>query len=229
MSYIYLLYYVIPVMLPVAAVLLTTLASVWGRIFTACEFAAELSKPEHKVDFWQIPTWVCLAHHASGLDTRYSHPANYFGIFRIASHWCSRCGFNCSDLTDDDVSKDIDCAVNVVYKEHGGSQNRGFYSGWGDWYTDFCLDPWENLDRFDCKVEPVGFQINNQKNTLNNNLSSSSSSNYTTTNPAFLNSNSSYFWRDIFSITLLCSAYVCVIILAVYLYRSNLYERLLDF
>ncbi|BES95407.1 lysozyme [Nesidiocoris tenuis] len=117
--------------------------------YTPCEFAAELAKPRYKIVLWQIPTWVCLAHHASNLTASYKS-MGYHGLFRISNIWCSRCPKLCDGSDDRGPEHDIECAVNVVYKTHHGELD-GFH-GWGDWYTEYCLNPYEELNKFDCKL-----------------------------------------------------------------------------
>lgn len=130
-----------------STLVLSILVLVKSRIFTPCELGVELTKSKYNVSFWQIPTWVCLAHHATGYNSSYNQ-FGYLGIFRLSTHWCEKCDVSCDKLTDDDIEDDISCAVNVVYQKHHGAMDG--FSAWGNYYDSYCKEPWKDLQSHDC-------------------------------------------------------------------------------
>uniref|UniRef100_A0A0A9YFL1 lysozyme n=1 Tax=Lygus hesperus TaxID=30085 RepID=A0A0A9YFL1_LYGHE len=133
----------------VFALVLLVSNCVYSRIFTACELAFELAKPEHNVSLWQIPTWVCIARHASSFDTAYNDGVHY-GIFRIwGHHWCKECNINCHKLTDDDLTDDIRCVVHKVFPAHSRHGRANGFDAWGHIYQ-YCHKPWMDLEDSHC-------------------------------------------------------------------------------
>ncbi|XP_023708072.1 lysozyme C-like [Cryptotermes secundus] len=94
-----------------------------AKKFTKCQFLKELKKGNAaKKD---LATWVCIAQHESGLNTRARGGPNKDGsydngIFQINDrYWCKEkgvggsCNINCAKLRDDNVADDIKCALKI--------------------------------------------------------------------------------------------------------------------
>ncbi|KAF6214056.1 hypothetical protein GE061_011787 [Apolygus lucorum] len=121
-----------------------------SRILTACELAHELGKPELNVSLWQIPTWVCIARHATGFDTSYDDGLRY-GIFGVwGSHWCKECNLPCHKPMDDDLTDYIRCVVHKVFPAHEHHRDNGF-EAWGHHYSK-CHKPWKDLADIPCNL-----------------------------------------------------------------------------
>lgn len=108
---------------------------IFSREYSRCELAWELQHV-HNVPSYLVPTYVCIAKHASNYTT-HTHNSKCYGIFRICEGWCElttagNCKILCSDLIDDSISEDINCAK-VVYRGHLKQDKNGF-SGWGNYY-----------------------------------------------------------------------------------------------
>lgn len=100
--------------------------SVRAKVFTEMELAYEL-RDVHNVPVELIPTFVCIAKHASSLNTRVASPVSQasnraHGLFSIGSEvWCAEtekdghkwCGVMCASLEDDDITDDVKCAVYI--------------------------------------------------------------------------------------------------------------------
>lgn len=104
------------------------LALAAARVYERCELARELLalgvRPDH------VSTWVCIAYHESRFDTAAkNHYSGDHGIFQISElYWCGpgkACGLPCSALRDDDISNDLECALQV-HEEHTRLQGNGF-------------------------------------------------------------------------------------------------------
>lgn len=104
------------------------LALAHGRIYERCDLARELMG--FGVDPEDVATWVCIAYHESRFDTSANNPySGDHGIFQISElYWCGpgkACGLSCSLLRDEDISNDLQCALEI-HKEHTRLQGNGF-------------------------------------------------------------------------------------------------------
>ncbi|KAJ6640865.1 Lysozyme S [Pseudolycoriella hygida] len=105
-----------------------------GKIFERCELANELLL-KHNIPIDQISTWICIASHASNLNTSAVSIINpdgstNYGIFQINnSYWCSPsgtgCGTTCLDLQDSDIRDDVEC-IRKIYDIHQKISGDGF-------------------------------------------------------------------------------------------------------
>lgn len=104
-----------------------------GNIFERCELAKILV--EKGFPRRQIPDWICLVQHESKYNSnnlgRNRNGSKDHGIFQINDDfWCNHngpskeCNIQCSDLLDDNIDDDIECAKKI-YKR------LGFYA----WYA----------------------------------------------------------------------------------------------
>lgn len=99
-----------------------------ARIYERCELARELDRLGVEQEY--LSTWVCIAFHESRFDTaannRYSGD---HGILQISElYWCGpgkACEISCSDLRDDNITDDLQCAQKI-YEEHTRLQGNGF-------------------------------------------------------------------------------------------------------
>lgn len=115
-------------MIGVAWFTCTLLVLVSARIYERCELVHELM--ELGINQGDISTWVCIAFH----ESRFNTAANNFhsgdhGIFQISElYWCGKgkaCHLPCSDLKDDDITDDMECALRI-HEEHTRLQGDGF-------------------------------------------------------------------------------------------------------
>lgn len=129
------------------------LALVSARIYERCELAQELQRLNVQQD--HIATWVCIAFHESRFDTAAQNPSSGdHGLLQISElYWCGNgkvCGVPCSAFRDDDISDDVDCALQI-YEEHTRLQGDGFLA----WvvYAQHCK---HNTKKYlaDCEVTP---------------------------------------------------------------------------
>lgn len=104
------------------------LGTATARLYDKCELAHDLAqlgvRSEH------IPTWVCIAYHESRLETSaHNQDSGDHGILQISQlYWCGygkACGLSCTELRDDDIADDVQCALQV-YEEHTRLQGDGF-------------------------------------------------------------------------------------------------------
>nr|XP_045008158.1 lysozyme C, milk isozyme-like [Jaculus jaculus] len=104
------------------------LAAYKARVLTTCELAHEL-KAQGMDGFhgYSLADWVCLAEHASNLNTqacdgKSADDCSAYGIFQLSNIWCNNnqlpsendCNTPCSKLLDDDIKDDILCAKIAV-------------------------------------------------------------------------------------------------------------------
>ncbi|CAG9782029.1 unnamed protein product [Diatraea saccharalis] len=106
----------------------TLLVLTSARVYERCELARELLTLGIERD--HISTWVCIAYHESRLDTAsQNYQSGDHGIFQISElYWCGPgkvCGLSCSDLRDEDIADDVQCALQV-HEEHTRLQGDGF-------------------------------------------------------------------------------------------------------
>lgn len=107
-----------------------------GKSYTRCELAQEL-RYKHNIPKEEIHTWICIAQSLSKLNTGYESPKNSegtasHGLFQISDkYWCSLngkgngCELDCSDLRDDDITDDIQCA-HRIFDEHKRFSGNGY-------------------------------------------------------------------------------------------------------
>ncbi|XP_045509889.1 uncharacterized protein LOC123705236 [Colias croceus] len=115
-------------MFGVALLTSALLASAAARIYDRCELARDLQALG--VDKDHLATWVCIAFHESRFDTAARNPhSGDHGLLQISElYWCGpgkACGAPCSAFRDDDISDDVECALQI-YKEHTRLQGDGF-------------------------------------------------------------------------------------------------------
>ncbi|XP_072900862.1 lysozyme C-1-like isoform X2 [Hemitrygon akajei] len=115
------------------------------RTYEKCELARELrSRDLDGYRGYRLEDWVCLVQHESNYSTYVvNHNGNAwwivstdYGLFQINSKWwCddgntlhsyNGCGIQCTDLLDDDITDDVQCAKQVVSDPQG---MRAWY-GW---------------------------------------------------------------------------------------------------
>ncbi|EDV96275.1 GH16162 [Drosophila grimshawi] len=123
-------------LLPLLLLLLLLLQLCSARIFERCELAA-LLQHQHGLPPAQVANLVCIAQHASSLNTATfgggtGPGGGSHGIFQISDvYWCSPpgqgagCGLSCSRLRDDDIADDVLC-VRKIYAEHQRISGDGF-------------------------------------------------------------------------------------------------------
>ncbi|XP_041978098.1 lysozyme-like [Aricia agestis] len=111
-----------------------------AKKFDTCDLAKELNDIQ---DFPKsnIASWVCLAEHASGGDTKAISltPAgiHHYGLFQLPQRTCEvggnggDCQVACQSLIDDDIKDATKCALKIF-------EDRGFY----DWlqFNQTCQD-----------------------------------------------------------------------------------------
>ncbi|XP_044741902.1 lysozyme-like [Chrysoperla carnea] len=133
-------------------ILISLLNVSFGKIYTECELATELSN-KFDMKYKEIQNWVCIAKTSSNFDTsRKEHFSKkriyYHGLFMISDrYWCSHganrtqeniCKVRCSELRSDDIAASVNCA-RTIYKEGGNSYKR-----WGKTAKD-CKNNLPNL------------------------------------------------------------------------------------
>lgn len=104
------------------------IVAVGARVYDKCELARDLT--QLGVQREDLATWVCIAYHESRLDTAAHNPGSGdHGLLQISQlYWCGNgkaCGLPCSSLRDDDISDDVECALQV-HEEHTRLQGDGF-------------------------------------------------------------------------------------------------------
>jgi len=113
----------------IAVVLLVFVLSTNAKSFTSCELTFELKS--HDLSNEEVAIYTCLASKRGGFNTAHGGPSSgYYGIFNIGSQWwCGqysagqRCNVQCSDLMDEDLTDDIQCARRI-FSDNG-------LSAWG--------------------------------------------------------------------------------------------------
>ncbi|KAL9904190.1 uncharacterized protein ACN2A1_004661 [Glossina fuscipes fuscipes] len=118
-----------------------------SKVYERCELARELYK-EHNIPIEQVATWICIAHHASQLNTssvrrRESDGSIAYGLFQISDQrWCSYkrhelrgCNLHCNRLRDGSIADDVEC-IKHIYKEHDALLGDGFMA-W-EVYLPYC-------------------------------------------------------------------------------------------
>ncbi|BES88993.1 lysozyme [Nesidiocoris tenuis] len=141
----------------VLSVLVFALSSTHSRIFEPAEFARTLH--QLKVSDWDIPTFVCLAHNASELNTNTSHVmalrplrrnVTFYGIFGIPEIWLSSCSLKPEELMDDDVSDDVKCVHDQLMERLSFFDRTDNLGALTPHIVDLdkCFNWWEKLPRF---------------------------------------------------------------------------------
>jgi len=101
----------------IAVVLSVFVASSVARIFNRTELAEELNT-NHNLTEGEAKTYMCIADLISSYDTN-RESNGYIGLFNIDSEMCGEdspsgdCNIKCSDLMDDDITDDVQCARKV--------------------------------------------------------------------------------------------------------------------
>ncbi|KAK3921176.1 Lysozyme c-1 [Frankliniella fusca] len=120
-----------------------------AKVYERCELARELLNA-HGVPRDQLAVWVCIARHESEFNTTAVGHVNGdgsgdHGLFQISDlYWCSHrgrgkaCSMACSELLDDDISDDMQCAKRI-HREHQGLSGNGF-NAWAV-YAQHCKRP----------------------------------------------------------------------------------------
>ncbi|KAE8737425.1 Lysozyme [Frankliniella occidentalis] len=136
-------------LLPLLFVACALLAPARAKVYERCELARELMH-SHDVPRDQLAVWVCIARHESEYNTTAVGHVNGdgsgdHGIFQISDlYWCSHqgrgkaCGMACSELLDDNIADDMQCAKRI-HREHQGLSGNGF-NAWAV-YAQHCKRP----------------------------------------------------------------------------------------
>uniref|UniRef100_A0A336LPC4 lysozyme n=1 Tax=Culicoides sonorensis TaxID=179676 RepID=A0A336LPC4_CULSO len=104
-----------------------------GKVYNNCELARELHY-NYDISMDHVPTWVCIAYHESRYNTSAVGRLNWdgsgdHGLFQISDlYWCGpgkACGLSCDDLTNDDISDDVQC-IKRIHAEHTRLSGDGF-------------------------------------------------------------------------------------------------------
>lgn len=97
-----------------------------AKIYEECELARELHV-QHNVPVYEVPQHLCVVNHLK--DT--SASGDYLGLYKIGSQWwCSKsgigglCNIECSKLTNDDISLDVQCASMILNAQGLGAWNQ---------------------------------------------------------------------------------------------------------
>ncbi|KAJ9592167.1 hypothetical protein L9F63_001283 [Diploptera punctata] len=100
------------------------LQTVTAKRFTPCELIEEFKK-QGVTDNRELNEWVCIARHESSFNTRAMNKYNSdgsrdYGMFMISNkYWCQNdspghdCHIKCEDLRNEDISDDIQCALQI--------------------------------------------------------------------------------------------------------------------
>lgn len=116
------------------------------KVYDRCELAREL-RFVHGLPSEQIATWVCIAKYESNFRTSVVGRLNAdgsadHGLFQISDiYWCSppgngwACGVTCAELTDSDITDDVQC-IRTIYAEHERLSGNGF-NAWAV-YQPYC-------------------------------------------------------------------------------------------
>nr|XP_016851266.1 PREDICTED: lysozyme C isoform X1 [Anolis carolinensis] len=113
-----------------------------AKIFDRCQLAHVLK--DNGLDAFEgisLADWICMAFFESGFDTEaidwHNDGTKDYGIFHINSGWWCKdesldsssenlCSMNCKDLSDDDITDDINCAKRIVQDP----QSMGAWNQW---------------------------------------------------------------------------------------------------
>lgn len=122
------------------------------QIFERCELAKTL-RFKFNTPLDQLPTWMCIAFHESGYNTKaYNSKTHDYGIFQInEKYWCNvnpgdhkPCGVKCKDLFSDDITNSVKCS-RIVYNEFKRAHKDPF-SAWVAYNTKCKKEG--NLDKY---------------------------------------------------------------------------------
>jgi len=108
----------------IVIVLLVFVLSTNAKTFTTCEFTKELKS--HHLSNEEVAIYACIASKRGYFNTAHGGPSTRnYGIFKIGSDWwCEEdsagqsCNVQCSDLTNEDLTDDIQCARRI-YRDLG--------------------------------------------------------------------------------------------------------------
>ncbi|XP_050323066.1 lysozyme 1 [Bactrocera neohumeralis] len=124
-------------------------APAFGKTFTRCSLAVELSRLGVPRD--QLARWACIAEHESSYRTGVTGPTNSngsndYGIFQINNYyWCqpangrfsyNECKLSCNALLTDDITNSVRCARKILAQQ-----------GWTAWSTwKYCSGSLPSID-----------------------------------------------------------------------------------
>jgi len=105
----------------IIVIFIVSIAFVHTKVYNKCELARELYH-KHNLSKDTIGYHVCIAAKVSKFDTR-SNSSSHLGLYGIGMQWwCSdgkagnrnRCNIECSNLINDDITDDVECATEII-------------------------------------------------------------------------------------------------------------------